>query len=426
MKILIVNLHSSRNAGDDVLTQVTVSQLQQAFVLPEITLAMNDPASYHGPGTTVGSFMTWFQRGNAPGSFWKLLTAPWLLLMVLVPAVSYRLAGAKIMWGFNAARQALLQAYLEADLVVSSAGNFLYSSGRGSSLLISLWTIKFAMLCGKPVYMMPQTVGPLNRSWERRLTASVLSQMRLCFVRDDISKLELMKMKAWSKRCYLVPDLAFVFPALPASTGQAVLTKAGVDLQADGPLLGITLINWAAQNKAFQQQDQYETAVAAAVRHFVENYDGRVILFAQVRGPTWAEDDLVPAKRVKERVSQLGNNVLLFDQELSALQLKAAYGQMDLFIGSRLHSNIFALSEGVPALFIQYQYKTRGVAKMLDLEEWVLTIEAAEPEQLIKRLDRLVEQQASLRQKIQRNLEVVRQQAAQVTRQIATDFESLS
>ena len=233
-------------------------------------------------------------------------------------------------------------------------------------------------------------------------------------------------MKAWSERCYLVPDLAFVFPALPASTGQAVLTKAGVDLQADGPLLGITLINWAAQNKAFQQQDQYETAVAAAVRHFVENYDGRVILFAQVRGPTWAEDDLVPAKRVKERVSQLGNNVLLFDQELSALQLKAAYGQMDLFIGSRLHSNIFALSEGVPALFIQYQYKTRGVAKMLDLEEWVLTIEAAEPEQLIKQLDRLVEQQASLRQKIQRNLEVVRQQAAQVTRQIATDFESLS
>ena len=53
MKILVVNLHSSANAGDDVLTQETVRQLYAAFAGASVTLAMNDPDSYQGPAATV-------------------------------------------------------------------------------------------------------------------------------------------------------------------------------------------------------------------------------------------------------------------------------------------------------------------------------------------------------------------------------------
>lgn len=421
MKILIINLHSSHNAGDDVLTRVTVSQLQKAFVTPELILAMNDPASYDGVGKTVGSFMTWFKVDKKGHASWKILAIPWLLSLSMLTAVLYRLFGLHIIgWGMPS-HQDLLRAYLEADLVISSAGNFLYSSGRGISLLITLFTIKFAMLVGKPVYMMPQTVGPLIHRWERAITAAVLRDMRLCFVRDPISKLELIKMKIWSERCFLVPDMAFIFPKVLAH--DEVLAAAGIDIERNRPLLGVTLINWAAQNKEFNLQEQYETAVAAAIRHFVQTYNGSVVLFAQVRGPTWAEDDLVPAQSVKETVRELGGKVVLIEESISAEQLKAAYGQMDLFIGTRLHSNIFALSESVPAIMIQYQYKTRGIAKMLDLEEWVINIETVRPSILIKKLDHLIEQKEALRQKITRNIVEIKQQATQVCRQIAVDFE---
>lgn len=423
MKVLIINLHSSHNAGDDVLTRVTVSQLQKAFVTPELILAMNDPASYDGFGKTVGSFMTWFKVDRKGHASWKLFAAPWLLFSSMLTAVLYRLFGVHILGWVKPSRQHLLRAYLEADLVVSSAGNFLYSSGRGISLLVTLFTIKFAMWMGKPVYMMPQTVGPLTHRWERIITAAVLRDMRLCFVRDAISKLELMKMKAWSDRCFLVPDMAFIFPKMSARAGQRILATADIDIERNRPLLGITLINWAAQNKAFNLQEQYETAVAAAIRHFVQAYNGRVVLFAQVRGPTWAEDDLVPAQSVKETVRELGGKVVLVEESVSAEQLKAAYGQMDLFIGTRLHSNIFALSESVPAIMIQYQYKTLGVARMLDLEEWVINIETVRPSTLIKKLDQLVEQKEALHQKIAHNLVEIKQQVTQVCRQIAVDFE---
>ena len=69
MKILIINLHSSQNAGDDVLTKMTIQQLQTSFTLPLLTLAMNDPDSYTGGNVTLGSFTTWLK---SPHGKWRM------------------------------------------------------------------------------------------------------------------------------------------------------------------------------------------------------------------------------------------------------------------------------------------------------------------------------------------------------------------
>ena len=49
------------------------------------------------------------------------------------------------------------------------------------------------------------------------------------------------------------------------------------------------------------------------------------------------------------------------DEEAPPDLLQAAYGCCDVFLGSRLHSNIFALIRHVPVLAIAYQDKTIGV-----------------------------------------------------------------
>jgi colanic acid/amylovoran biosynthesis protein len=45
---------------------------------------------------------------------------------------------------------------------------------------------------------------------------------------------------------------------------------------------------------------------------------------------------------------------------------------MDLFLGTRMHSNILALSMGVPTVAISYQKKTDGIMEMLELSDYVL------------------------------------------------------
>jgi colanic acid/amylovoran biosynthesis protein len=418
MKILVVNLHSSANAGDHVLTQETVRQLQEAFPGAAITLAMNDPGSYHGPATTVDSFMTWVKRSR----HWQWWKVPGLFILTVVAAVGHRVAGPRILYLVPRPYRILLQAYLEATFVVSSAGNFLYSSGRiGLPFLISIYTMAYALLAGKPLYNMPQTVGPMRRSWEKRLVRWVVNRMPLFLVRDVISQDQLEEAGAWHSGCHVVPDLAFAVKPASRSSGEALLRDHSV-VPGTSPLLGVTLINWGAQNIIFKGQENYENAVAAAIRSFVDEQGGRCVLFSQVCGPTAAEDDRVPAIRVRDALADLGDAVVIIDQVVEAGTLKSAYGYMDIFMGTRLHSNIFALTEIVPVITIQYQPKTRGVLRMLGLEEWIIVIEEVTSHDLSARLERLWHERYTLRTYIRRQLATVVSEASHIGALLANDY----
>lgn len=418
---LIINLHSSRNAGDDVLTRATLQQFQVNLESPTFTLAMNDPASYGGDELTVASFMTWLKPVNEDG--WRLGGVVWLLTS-LAAAMLYRLTGAPILFLTPVGKRPLLKAYFEADAVVSSAGNFLYSSGKwGLPFLIAIYTMAYAWLAGKPLYMMPQTIGPLRRKRERQLIKWITSKTRLVFVRDAISKAELERSGAWRNNCALSPDMAFIAGKSSPNQGDLALWN-DKDGGQRSPLLGVTLINWGAQNHLFTQQSVYETAVAQTIRFFVNEYQGKAILFSQVRGPSKIEDDFIPAERVKNMLDDLGSQVVLIEQELSPETLKAAYGQVDLFIGSRLHSNIFALSEDVPAIMIQYQYKTRGIAQMLDLERWVIEIERVTEPALTHLLQNLWEERQAVQEHLQTVMPAILHQTSQVAAKIAADMEN--
>ena len=95
------------------------------------------------------------------------------------------------------------------------------------------------------------------------------------------------------------------------------------------------------------------------------------------------------------------SQVHLIDEPQPPAVLRAAYHTMDLFVGSRLHSNIFALTGGVPVLAVAYQDKTFGVMRMLGLEEWTVAIEEVDGEALVRRYRRLWPQRHLWRQRVQ-------------------------
>ena len=106
--------------------------------------------------------------------------------------------------------------------------------------------------------------------------------------------------------------------------------------------------------------------------------------------------------------------------------LKAAYGHVDMLLGTRLHSNIFALSEGVPIVAIGYQYKTRGVLRMLGLERWMLDIEQVSEETLVPLLCEAWAEREHTRAHIQAVLPNVRDRAARAVALLSADFARLA
>jgi colanic acid/amylovoran biosynthesis protein len=430
LRILLVNLHSSHNAGDDALTREAIHQLERQFPHASFTLAMNDPASYGGKGQTVGSFTSWVKPCMMPAasSGWRWNAFPGLVLQSMLAVAGLRLVGHPWHVSRTPERRALLEAYFQADMVISAAGNFLYTSGRvGLPFLLSLFSIYYARLARKPVYTLPQTLGPIRRRHEHLLARFVLSQTRLVLIRDPIST---KVWKTWGVRgpqWALLPDLAFARAAEEdRQEALALLREHGLWKDLERPWLGVTLIHWGAQNRAFGQQSRYEDAIEAAIRDFLRSQDGRVVLFSQVQGPTKDEDDRVPARRVVTKLGDLERRVVLIDGWLRARVLKAAYGQMDFFLGTRLHSNIFALTEGVPVIAIGYQYKTRGIMQMMGLEQWTIDIEQVDSDGLVCLLRRAWKEREHTQEHIRRVLPQMREQASRAGALIASDYRGLA
>jgi len=421
MKILIINLHSSSNAGDAALAAVSVEQLKTEFPESTITLSMNDPASHIGVEPVVSSFFVWLKESR-----WYWLTMPQLLLTSLVAVLTYRLFNKPIFLPVSRCHENLLRAYFDSDIVVSCPGNILQTLGRfGLPLLMSVYAMVYAWLAGKPLYMLPQSVGPLKRSWERGLVRWILSKFRIVMVRELVSYNELIKMKVDMKHCYLMPDMAFIFSAASKEMAIEFLQKIGLNCETTRPLLGVTLINWGAQNRNFHKQVEYEMVISTVLQTFIEQYHGYVIIFSQVLGPTPDQDDRVPARRVLAQLSKFGDHIKVVEETVTPQLLKSIYGMMDIFIGTRMHSNIFALGEGVPVLAIGYLYKTQGIMDMLQLSEWVLDINQLTVENLISKLESIWTQREAIKTKIFQINTTIVEQLDQPIKLIAIDFRSL-
>lgn len=423
MNILVINVHSFFNAGDNVLNKVAVQQLKKQFPEATITFSMNDPDSIDiSYVSAVGSFQYWAKKEGIRWNWWSLfqIGKDSLLFFAQQQFFSKWKKVVSKPWSH------LFKAYAAADIVVSCPGNFLYSSGRvGIPFLLTLYSMLFAWLLKKPVYMFPQTIGPITKIWEKKFLRFTLKRVRIIMVRDPISLMEIKRIGLKHPACYLVPDMAFAYSVASSPMGKQLLDEFGVDIARHSPLLGVTLINWGAQNGRFKDQLRYESSMADAIRYFIHKYGGNAILFSQVQGPTINDDDRIPASRVYAQLEDVKQAVVFIDRETSQIELKAAYKYMDLFIGSRLHSNIFALSDSVPVVAIQYQYKTQGIMRMLNLEQWTIKIEEVSGETLINLLDKAWIKRKITREQIQKQLPRIVAEIQQSSRLIAEDYYDL-
>lgn len=403
--ILIVNLHSAQNAGDYALLQLSLAELHAHFPQHTITLSANDPASFRLPDQrerVIPSFFYWMQGASSRPI--RILSSFWLFVCSILAALVHRTTGRIPFLPVPAAQRESIRAYFDAGLVASCPGNFLYSRSyqAGLPLLLTIYTIAYAWVAGKPIFMLPQTIGPIRRRWERLILAWLLHRVQMILVRDSLSRDYLQELGIPDARCFLLADMAFQPPSEDISPGLQLLREFAIDPDLHRPLLGLTAINWGAQDPAFTDQEAYETALADTIQRFLQEQQGYAVIFAQVCGPTPADDDRIPARRIKAQLanSEVASRVVVADGVFPPAALRAAYAQVDLFIGSRLHSNIFALSEEIPVLAIAYQMKTLGVMQMLDMAEWVIDIDRVDQGRLSALYSRIWPERQALRAQI--------------------------
>lgn len=406
--ILLINVHATDNAGDAALLDMALVALREALSDSRITVAMNAPdPRYDRPeeGVAVArSFIAVTQPAGSASTLRRVLALLWGGGQALIAALFWRLFR-RLPPLLHRDLRGLLAHYAAADLVVSCPGNIFASTGKaGLPVLLSAVTVAIGAAMGKPLYVLPQSVGPLTKGWQRRLVGWLYRGARVVMVREPVSLRFAQSLGIPAARLHLVPDLAYAYPAAgERDVAPALLARVS---GLPRPIVGVTAINRLLSAVDAVVWDAYERGLAEGLAAFAVAQRGSIVFFPQVTGPAEREDDRIAARRIAARIAHIAPSVavLSLEEKLAPAELKALYARVDLFVGTRMHSVIFATSAGVPTVCVEYLSKTRGLAEMMGLDRWVLDLREVTGSRLRERLDALWDARDAARADLLRQL----------------------
>ncbi len=386
--VLVNNVYSHRNPGDSAIVEAIGRYVQEvdpgARVIFLSQFWQENEAHYQALG--IASAPPLWDIPMDDNKVRRLATAARAMAAVLGRVNG----GGELPWLRDVAAETL-PLYRDATLIIDAGGGSLFSSNRYAfylGLYQHLFNLWIGKELGKPVIAAPQSIGPLHRRHDLAAVRAVLSRLDSVMVREPISA---RLMRSLGVPFEQVPDAAFLanYLGAPSTAVEQRLTR----LVDDGPNVGVTVLHFGWTGKA---HDQGNAAVDACLRKLTMALRrlgaGRVHIFPHVDA-AFGDSDLEASIKLLDLLHSSGVEAVLHDMAGCSLADRChLYGQMDAFIGSRMHSCIMAMLAGVPTVGLAYQPKTRGVYDWLGLGEYALDIRSFSVDQLHLLLRRVTDQ----------------------------------
>jgi polysaccharide pyruvyl transferase WcaK-like protein len=177
-------------------------------------------------------------------------------------------------------------------------------------------------------------------------------------------------------------DMGFALEPLPPA--QEVQERLG-RLKTRGPLVGLnpsgllTTGGYSGNNMFGLKVDYWQLIETVLTQLFAEPAN-QVLLVPHVYGPEEnSESDVAACKQIMSRFSSLYEGRLhYFPGYFDHHETKYLIGQCDLFLGSRMHACIGALSQCVPAVGLAYSRKFAGVMELVGDGAAVIDLRSAD------------------------------------------------
>jgi colanic acid/amylovoran biosynthesis protein len=302
-----------------------------------------------------------------------------------------------------------IRSYEQFDLVVACGGGYLLTKGLPRKLerllgfddlaLVAL-DFSLARLFNKPYILYNQSIGPFFRKHDTHVAKRHIKNAKAVLCREELTYERLMTLGL--RNIALTADIAFLLPSKPS--------RVWARYQSDNGFtdFGITVRDCLLPN----QQREYEEHIARFISgKLASRPELRCFFMPQVVYEDAGDNDLHVSQRIR---AQLPGNVkdraIVISDDLHPSELKHVIGQMDYFVGTRMHSNIFALSSGVKTVAISYEPKTEGIMAMLGLHEYVVQAKEVTVERLELLLSKLIADETYLC-RVGRAIESVQQRA---------------
>jgi len=258
----------------------------------------------------------------------------------------------------------------ECKICFVKGGGFIHSAGKITDLYTiyyQLFHIQLAHNFNKQVYVMPNSFGPFRGFCVKPLVRKVLRKCKLVTVRESISKKMLDEIGVNN---YLFPDLGFAL-----TKGQKEYNEISVlrEQHPNRKLVAITVrpYRFPTSSDPVQKYRNYIQSVITFSKW----------LYSKNYFPVFVEHTLSETTHENDRscivdiVCNLlkGEYAIIGDKDYTCRDLKAIYSKFDYVIGTRFHSVIFSLAEGVPSIAITYGgNKGQGIMRDMGLSDYAI------------------------------------------------------
>lgn len=302
-------------------------------------------------------------------------------------------------------RNPILRRICEADFIGSLAGGDSFSDIYGLGRLVYVTLPQLLVLwLGKPLHVLPQTVGPF-RSWVGRwLARYVLRRAEAVYLRDAD---DAEAVAARGRPVEQSFDMAFVLEPVPPPRSVVLPSREG-----NRPLVGLNVsgLLWMGgytRDNMFGLRSPYRETIRALIRQFGEA-GAQVLLVPHVYGgEDNPENDLRAARALFEELRvAAGDRLYLLDGEHDHQVLKHIIGQCDFFVGARMHACIAALSQGIPAVGLAYSRKFTGVFQTVGAGDLVVDLRQQDTDGILAQTGRAYRERARWRERLAQQVPV--------------------
>jgi len=236
----------------------------------------------------------------------------------------------------------LARELLDASLFISGGGGLIQDVTGVSTIQYYLGLVMLAKLMGRKVMYYAQGIGPVNTEEGKRYTRFISNRVDLITVRDEESKEELRKMGIDRAPIVVTADPVLALESAPRERIDEILRSEGVE--AGRLTIAISIRPW-------KTGIDYLSVFADCADRLSRELKAQIVLV-----PFQKSQDLEVCEKVK---SMMKEPAALIRGDYRPEEMQGLLGAVDLVMGMRLHSLIFAATQSVPMIGIVYDPKVK-------------------------------------------------------------------
>lgn len=239
----------------------------------------------------------------------------------------------------------ILKHMKRAGMLISGGGTLIQDATSTQSLIYYLMVINAAIKRGVKVMLYSNGIGPLNNSSNIKRARKVLDRTDLITLRDPAALKTLKEIGVNSPKMVVTADPVFGMDIADSQYGKKLLRQFGVPSNAKH-VMGVSV------RRTRDTDQSFEHAIAKICDYAAEKYGCYPVFI-----PMQTNKDEGISRSV---MSKMKSKASIVDIRLGVYDMISAVASMDLCIGMRLHSLIYATSGQVPLIGLAYDPKIKS------------------------------------------------------------------